>query len=395
MLSKFFGNSGKDLGKLFKSSMDLFADRGVLEPAMKSFGLSIFNHTLFIVATLMVMYDQQTFWAFSIFALQVIVLFPYSFFYSTRMKACQAWMVYAAITNKTSTFEEAHEITQKQKWTLRLFAFIELIFSMKSSKNESKENKGIIAFIASVVFSAFETIFDVAEDYLLPATVIEQKPIQETIGKLEQLKLNIPASLSGAFGFDIFGQAISSFTYFVHILILAAGAVVGFALTPIVPEHLLTNVPSEIVQSLNFIPNHIFLAPVFVAFGLSSLLHRAVKISVSSLKNIYFSVFYTSINRPLEIKSQLRDSLTHYLNCEDESYVKNIKKQFSSTFSELSKGTEKVQKTDAQIYEVIEKTFTNNIAKGHSVESIADFLKKKGYPEQAIKEVIVKLKRIA
>ena len=63
-----------------------------------------------------------------------------------------------------------------------------------------------------------------------------------------------------------------------------------------------------------------------------------IKISATSLKAIYFSIFYTSINRPLEIDEQYRDNVTNYLTFKDSSALDSFKKDVKNIFPHTAKG---------------------------------------------------------
>jgi hypothetical protein len=311
MFEYLLGNKGEDLKALLTSSLKLFGEGEVRAPSIRRLWLAVFNRLFILAAFAFIFYGWHRGLGILMIVVGIFVLFPFSFFYNVKMKACQTWLAYAAITGRPRTLHKANEAAGNVKWSVRMFALAEFLIATGSAEGLSG-NSGIMAQLARMLLSALEAVFDVVEDYLLPAIVIEQKAISEVGGRLADLKKNVPAALTGAFGLDLFGNAISSLTWFLHFALFALSVAAGWGLADVVPGSLVTTFPSTTVR--------IFLLPVFVAIVFSSLVSRTLKIFVSSLKDVYFAVFYTSINRPLEIRQDLRDTVTNYLNVKDVSY---------------------------------------------------------------------------
>lgn len=388
MLTYFFGNKGSDLKYLLESSVKLFGEGQVLIASKKRLILSAFNHLLLLTGLLFVFYDFHRGPGSIMLAVSIFFMFPFSFFYHVRMRACQTWTIYTTITKNISSWQDAVTATGQVKWSLRFLAMIEFLIATRTEN--SAKNQGFS--LTRILLSALETVFDVAEDFLLPAIVIEQKSITEVVPKLEQLKTNIPAALTGAFGLDLFGKAIASITFIVRALILLVGCVIGWIAAANVPIDYVTTIPESLRHSLTFLPEKIVLIPVIAAVFFNSFMMRALKISVSSIKDTYFAVFYTSINRPLEIRENLRENLTNFLKVKDRSFIGAVKADLAQRFPEIAKGPIPTQPTDSQQLQAIEHFFQENVGK-HSLERIHDYLRGKGYTETAISSVMMKYKK--
>jgi hypothetical protein len=385
MLNFLFGNKGKDLMALLSSSLKLFGERAVRVPSFRRFWLATFNRLYALCVVLSIVYGWHRGLGILMIFVGIFILFPVAIFYNVRMKACQARTVYTAITRGSPSFREAKEATAKVKWSVRLFALVELFIA-------TEKDWGDLGWFARMLLSALETAFDVAEDFLLPAVVIEEKGVFKVAAHLVDLKKNVPAALTGAFGLDLFGGAISQLTWFLHLALFVVSVVIGLALGPFVPAAIATPLPAKLVSSVPGMPAHICLIPVFVAILLSSQLIRTLRIFVSSLKDVYFSVFYTSINRPLEIRPDLRETVTNYLTLQDASYSESIKTALNRKYQWLAAGPTPVAVSDAAAATAITKVFEDALRSGQSPEQVRDFLKTKGYTDAQIQPVMDKYK---
>jgi hypothetical protein len=388
MLDFLLGNKGKDIKALLSSSLKLFGERGIRIPSFRRFWLATFNRLYVLCVVLFIVYGWHRGLGIFMIPVGIFILFPAAIFYNVRMKACQAQAAYTAITRGSTSFQEVKEATAKVKWSLRFFAIAELLIA--TEKSWGGENAGRLA---RSLLSALETVFDVAEDLLLPAVVIEQKGISDVAAHLADLKKNVPAALTGAFGLDLFGSAISKLTWFLHLVLFALSVAIGLALGPYVPASIATPLPAKLVSSLPSMPAQVCLIPVFLAILISSLANRTLRIFVSSLKDIYFSVFYTSINRPLEIRQDLRESVTNYLTFQDASYSQSIKDTLAQKFPTLAAGPAPVRVTEAAAAMTIAEFFEQAVRGGQAPEQIRDFLKSKGYTEAQIQTVMERYKR--
>jgi|SRR5579883_137622 len=388
-LDFLFGNKGEDLRALFVCSLKLLGEGTVRTPSYRRLWLAIFNR-IFVLTILCLMTYNSRFHLGAValvimFPFGLFVLFPFSFFYNVKMKACQTWMAYKALTSGSATIAEGELAARDVKWSLRLFALAELLFATKSSEDK---RAGLVQALSQMLLSALEAVFDVVEAYLLPAMVIEQKSISQVVPHLRDLKKNVPATLAGAFGFDFFGNAISALIWFLHLGIFAFGLLIGLGSGYMVPVWAATTVPPALSPGILGSHAHIFLVPVYVCILFSTLLNRSIKIFVSSLKDTYFTVFYTSINHPLDIRADMRDRVTHYLNFQDASYSQSLRTMFAQKFPVLAAKPTPAPVPDAVAAANIETVVQGDAESSHTPEQMREFLKAKGYSEEKIASVL-------
>lgn len=266
-------------------------------------------------------------------------------FYKMRQKADQSWIVYNTIIGKDISYADAHSHTKTQKGKIRLLAFLNIFLSRAGS---GKQQKGIIGILVSIFFAALREVWDLINHYSVPAVVIEQKSIKELIPKFKSLKNNVPATLTGVFALDFVGNAIGGLLFLIALPFLALSVFVGLKF------------------SLFIIP-----VVIFYLFLLGLIIYSTI---VASIKVIYFTIFYTSINRPSEITKDMQGELTHYLKMEEADFAKPK------------------QKTSREEYlEKLKNYVVTYMSSGKSKKEVNTFLIGKGYPKKDIDEVFSKL----
>jgi len=305
MLETFFGEKGQGIENLFISSFRLLRGSEIKDLIVSRLLFTFFCHllTLFAFSSLLYHYHTGLGWL-GILSL-LFFFYPYSFLYHINKRACQTWIAYGKITNHPATLEEAKKITIAQKWPLRLFAVVELALARAEN---SESDGGIFQFIVAAALAALSGLYDIAESYLLPAIMIEKLHVSEAAEKLRQLKQNVPTTLAGVFGLDIFGGVISALMSVVSLAIFLLAALAAYSLSPHMPPELLTTFNIK-----KGAPLHLFLFPIILALILVSLIHSMIKILVTSLKATYFAVFYTAINRPNELSPEAKEKVISYL----------------------------------------------------------------------------------
>ncbi len=240
-----------------------------------------------------------------IFIITAFSLYLYSFLFHVKKRAQLIWIVYNKITHIHTTLEDSKEIVRQQKWPLRLFALFEIKIAL--STRESEEKTGVIDRLLSAAMLSLEGIYKIAEDFLLPAIIIERLPLSEAAGKLRQLTHNLPATLAGVFGLDIFGGIISSIINFIYRGIVLC-AFFGFWFLP----HILNEQPifsiHPSLKNTRFIYFSLFAGIIIV-----SSIRESLKIFITTLKAIYFSLFYISINKEYELAPDMKEKITLYL----------------------------------------------------------------------------------
>lgn len=225
--------------------------------------------------------DQLLIGALSILA-AILILKPFSFFYYTRQKADQSWIVYNTLTGQNITYKEAHSHTSLHKGKLRLVALVDILVAYTKSQNNSR--KGILGILTTLFIGFLTEVWDLLSHYLLPSVVIEEKSIKEIVPEIKSLKSNVPATLTGVFGIDFVGNVVKKLFIGIYAIALLLSVGTGYLMAMFTQITIITI--GEI--SLSWLP-------VVATLLIISIISAIYTTIVASIKVIYFTIFYTSI----------------------------------------------------------------------------------------------------
>jgi len=306
---KPFKDRLKDTGFLIKNSFSIIGkDKDIKTPTIHMIVLSLIITLFFYSAILTFILGKSVTIGVLLLLLTIFLLIPFRFFYNVRQKANQSWIVYNTICGKDISYNDAHNHTKTEKEKLRIIAFVDILMRFANSQKGNKNGVGSV--LINLFLSFLNEVWDLLSHYMLPAIVIEQKPLKEIIPEIKSLKANVPATLTGVFGIDFVGNVIGSLfgkLFFVSLLISIG---IGYLISRFTEATVITigNFPFSWV-------------PVFIMLFLVSIIGGIYKKIVESIKVIYFTIFYTSIMRPMNIAPELREELTNYLTMKKSDFV--------------------------------------------------------------------------
>ncbi|MGD9276901.1 MAG: hypothetical protein PVJ67_07050 [Candidatus Pacearchaeota archaeon] len=298
---KPFTDRLKDTGYLLKNSFKVVGkDKDIKTPTIHMIILSVILTTLFFISLLTFFTGHYVGWGILILLVLIFILTPFKFFYYIRQKADQSWIVYNTICGGDISYSDAHNHTKLQKSNLRKIAFIEIL--MKYAGSQRSRKGGIGAMLVNLFLAALVEIWDLLSHYMIPAVVVEQRPLKEIVPQIKSLKNNVPATLVGVFGIDFVGNVIGTILFPIYLLTLAIGAGIGYLLVSVLPSTIWT------IGGFSF-----SWVPVFIALYIVFIIGAIIRKIVESTKVIYFTIFYTAIRAPTNITKDMRAELTHYL----------------------------------------------------------------------------------
>ncbi|MDO8741506.1 MAG: hypothetical protein Q7J54_08150 [Candidatus Woesearchaeota archaeon] len=355
MFEKFtkkpFKDRLKDTAFLFKNSFTIIGKgRDIKKPTINMVIFSALITTL-IFGSILLFILKFVLAGIFVLLFAVLILIPFRFFYNVRQKADQSWLVYSTLCGKDISYKDAHLHTRSEKWKLRLIAFVDIL--MRYAGSQRGEKKGILGFLINLFLTVLVEIWDLLSHYMLPAVVIEQKPLKDIVPELKALRNNVPAALAGVFGIDFVGNVIGLLLIPIYLVFLAISVGIGYLISLVTQNTAIT------ISGFSFswVP---ILIMMYIIFIIGGILGKFVE----SIKVIYFTIFYTSITRPMAIIPSIRNELTNYLL---------MKK---SDFEPQSPRDQYIGQLTAYIEQYINS--------GHSREQIRHFLLAKGYPAKDI-----------
>jgi hypothetical protein len=348
----------KDTGFLIKNSFTVASkDKDIKTPTIHMIVLSFIIITLIYISIASFFFGMVALAGIALLLFTLIILVPFSFFYNTRQKANQSWIVYNTISGKDISYQDAHEHTKHEKGKLRLIAIIDIVMKYAMSQ---RNGKGILNIVINIFLSFLNEVWDLLSHYMLPAIVIEQKSLKELVPQIKALKTNVPATLVGVFGIDFVGKVVGTLfggIFFVGLLIsVGIGYLIG----------LFTTVTVVTIGGLT-----ISWLPIVIGLYCISIIGTVYKKIVESVKVIYFTIFYTSITRPMAIVPTMREELTHYLLMQEGDFKKP---------QPVSSHDQYIGRLTTYIKQYKQSGYTN--------EQLKQYLLTKGYKEADIDEAM-------
>lgn len=317
-----FKNRMTSVVHLFKNTFTVIGrDDDILKPFYRMIIYSVIMVSFFFYFVFSFWYELPL---AGLFFFIGFLLFLYKYFYFNKQEIRISWIVYKAITGHDSSYKESVPVSKELKSQIRKMAWIDIGMAI-AKKSKSSGNKGFLSGLINLVLTGLGEVWDLINHYLLPSVAIDKLDIKPAVEKMKRLKDEVPETLVGVFGIDFLGKVVRRVTgpiYFILILLsIGAGILFGESM----PSHQFDfNNPDFPLNGVVFtwIP---LVAAIFIGKLFSSIFERMV----TTVKVIYFTVFYTKITHPDSIAPDLQEELTSYLKLDQVDEVKNLDQQES------------------------------------------------------------------
>ncbi|MDZ4256646.1 MAG: hypothetical protein U1C71_03495 [archaeon] len=213
-------------------------------------------------------------------------------FLRTYYRAAQSWIVYKTFAGQKSTFHDGIN-RARQNWSdILSIGILEILADMMAKQlKRGTGGQGIFVILINIVLHLIGRIveegWDLIGHYILPAAIIEDKTLGQVLPDIKHIKENVPGALVGVFGIDFVGDLVrGSFT-----LVFFLGLFVSIIIS---------------IMTWNPLP---FLIMLLLMIIVSFILSRLIEL----VKNVYFTLFYITIMRPMDISNEYRGDVMNYL----------------------------------------------------------------------------------
>ena len=306
----------KAVGALIKNTFSVIGrDDDIIKPWIR---MAIYNFLMvsfFFYSVTGNWYDlPMEGWAF-FFA---FLMFLYKHFYHNKQEVRLSWTVNQTIIGEDPSYKSATADSKQVKSQIRKLAWLDIGMALM---NKGKYiGKGIVQMIMNLIIAGMEEVWDLVNHYLLPSVAIDKLEIGDGVKKMKVLKDQVPEALVGVFGIDFMGKLVGRIMVPIYtVLILVAAALCYFG-TDYLPT-------SEI--DVGGSPATITWVPMVIAIYLGKLFSNLFERTVTAVKVVYFTIFYTKITHPESIMEELQEELTNYLKLDQVEAVDNLDKQES------------------------------------------------------------------
>lgn len=249
------------------------------------------------------------------------LLFLYKYFYFNKQELRMSWIVNEAIIGNDPGYKESVTVSKSLKSQIRKIAWMDI--AMAVARKSKSDGKGFMAGLINLIIAGLGEVWDLINHYLIPSVAVDKLDIKPAVEKMKKLKDQVPETLVGVFGIDFLGRVIKKVVgpvYFILILLALGGGVLLGGYLP--SQEFDFNNPDFPIQSVTFswIP---LVGAIFIGKLFSGFFERMV----TSVKVVYFTIFYTKITHPGSIAEDLREELTNYLKLEKVDEVRNLDEQ--------------------------------------------------------------------
>jgi hypothetical protein len=242
-----------------------------------------------------------------------VLMFLYKYFFYNYREMGQSWLVYETICGRDRSYAEAKTAAKERKSGVRKLAGLDMLMAYLMSQRG--EGGGWGQKLVNLFLSGLQEVWDLVNHYMLPAIAIDRLTLTDGVKKMRDLRDQVPETLVGVFGIDFIGRVVGQVTgiFYVGLVLVAGGAMYlgGEAL----PEAFTFTFQENPIGSgplmLNVLP---LIIGVYVAKLAGAIFER----TITSIKVIYFTIFYTQITHRDRIAEGLQDQLVSYLKMEEQ-----------------------------------------------------------------------------
>ena len=251
-----------------------------------------------------------------------VVLFIYKYFYYNKQEMRMSWIVYETVIGNDPDYSSAVTACKPMKSQTRKLAWLDI--AMAFVQKGKFVGSGIVQKLINLVISGVGEVWDLINHYLLPSVAVDKLDITPGVKKMKKLKDQVPESLVGVFGIDFLGSVTRQIVVPVYLVlgILAIGLGVGLGGALPSTEIQGTEGAQYWFETLQFT-----WIPVVIALMLGKLFSSFIAQTVTAVKVIYFTIFYTKITHPNRIKPELQAELVDYLKLKGVDEVEDLNKQ--------------------------------------------------------------------
>lgn len=310
-----FGERMKQLAYLLKHTFTIVGrDPGIVRPWVRMSIYGVVMASLFFAGIAALALEASG--VGSALIAVAAVLFIYKFFYYTRQELRQSWLTSEALKGEKRSADEARARVKTLAWTARKIALIDMLVAWILSMARKSDKAGALV---RMLMKGLEEVWDLLNHYLLPSAAVDGYGIRDGVGRMGTLKDNVPETLAGVFGIDIAARAVGAIMGPVYFLLVVGAIALGLWVGEAVPAFHAGDIRQMLDDvDVDFLPEvmHFSWLPLLIAIWVGKLGSVVLERLTTSVKVIYFSIFYMRITHSEAIIPEIRDELDAYLRME-------------------------------------------------------------------------------
>lgn len=243
-----------------------------------------------------------------------VLLYLYKFFYFNYKEVGQSWLVYETICGRDRSYGDAKQKAKDRKWGVRKLAFFDMM--MVHLMSQRKEKGGWGQKLINLFLKGLSEVWDLVNHYMLPAIAIDNLSLTDGVKQMKQLRNQVPKTLTGVFGIDFIGRLVGQINGTIYVVLFLLAAAAGYFGPGALPEAFSFTIPENPVTEAPVLVN---VLPLVVLIYIGKVIGAAFERFVTSVKVIYFTIFYTQITHQDQIAEDLQSELVRYLKMEEDA----------------------------------------------------------------------------
>ncbi|GAA5522602.1 hypothetical protein LQ318_12680 [Aliifodinibius salicampi] len=252
-----------------------------------------------------------------------IILFIYKYFYYNKQEMRMSHIVYETIIGNDPSYKSAVTACKPVQSQTRKIAWLDIGMSFI---NKAKfTGGGFLMMLIRFFIAGIGEVWDLVNHYLLPSVAVDRLDIKPAVKKMKKLKSQVPESLVGVFGIDFLGSVTRQIVVPIYIGLAIISIGLGIWLSGYLPSTEIQG--SETPTEYWFTTLQFSWVPVIIGLWIGKIISSAIERTVTGVKVIYFTIFYTKITHPERIMDKMQDDLLDYLKLKEVDEVKDLDKQ--------------------------------------------------------------------
>lgn len=305
------------LGYLLKHTFAIVGkDPGIVRPWVRMTLYAVVMSSCFFLAIALLALGKGL--VGTLLLLLAFSLFLYKYFYYVRQELRQSWLVAEALQGRSRDASSAGQRVAELASTARGIAWIDLLMS---GLVKFGLQRGKVGRLLGLVLRGLIEVWDLVNHYLLPSTAVDSHGIKDGISRMQRLKESVPETLGGVFGIDIAARAVGTIMSPIYAIMVILALLLGIWLGDAVPAFYAGDLMQN-VEASNGVPLpetlHFSWLPLLIALWIGKLFSVVLERVTTSVKVIYFTIFYMRITHAEDILPEIRDELEAYLRMEAE-----------------------------------------------------------------------------
>ncbi len=252
-----------------------------------------------------------------------VVLFIYKYFYYNKQEMRMSWIVYETVIGNDPSYKGSVGASKEIQSTTRKIAWLDI--AMAFIQRGKWFGGGMLMILIRLFISGLEEAWDLVNHYLLPSVAVDKLNITPAVKKMKKLKDQVPEALVGVFGIDFLGDVAKRVMIPVYIILIITSVALGILLAGYLPSSTIQG--AEQPTAYWFTTLQFSWVPLIVALYLGKLFGSFLTVTVTGIKVVYFTVFYTRITHPDRIMESMQEELTDYLKLDIVDDVENLDQQ--------------------------------------------------------------------